>query len=140
MPFFRSTRDILISPWEDEVFDPNWMDSDKVILPPRVEWDYKRELTIEDVDIWEQIYFASGCVGLYAAWMPYAEFYLITYEYGKGIETFYGPGSMKNAYDRAIQLGMHIPLKKAWVDDKDLWRYQQSKKSSQKIIFLPPTT
>ena len=118
------------------MFDPNWMDSDKVVMPPRVEWDYKRELKIEDVDIWEEIYCASGRLALYAAWMPYAEFYLITHSFGAGVETFYGPGSMKKAYDRAIELGMRLKPSKAWVDDKDLWLYQKPQED-QKTIILP---
>ena len=81
MPFFKSTKDILKSPWEDELFNPNWMDSDKLVLPPSKEWDYSRELSIEDVDIWEVISEMSGPSGIYASWLPYAEFYIIVKNY-----------------------------------------------------------
>ncbi len=81
MPQFRTTYNILTKSDEDELFDPNWMDSDKIILPPRVEWDYSRELQIEDVNIWEIIYQQGGGIGLYAAWDPFAEFYMLTFKF-----------------------------------------------------------
>ena len=49
MPFFKSTYNILKRPDEDEVFDPNWMDSDTLKLPKHKEWDYGRQMYIEDV-------------------------------------------------------------------------------------------
>ena len=130
MPFFKTNYNIFTAPWEDELFDPNWMDSDKIILPPKTDWDYSRELQIEDVDIWEQIYYASGGLGLYAAWSPYAEFYLITNNlYGKQplIETFYGPGAGQKAYTRGKELGMMLMLNKIWVEPEDMWMYVEQK-------------
>ena len=78
MPFFKTTYNILVRPGEDELFDPNWMNSDKMILPPKKDWDYSRELQIEDIHIWEVLYEASGGIGIYAAWDPFAEFYMFT--------------------------------------------------------------
>lgn len=137
MPFFKTTNNIFKTPWEDELFNPNWMDSNKIVLPPKVNWDYSRELQIEDIDIWEQIYYESGGLALYAAWSPYAEFYLITHRFfantPNSIETFYGPNSGEKAYIRAKELGMHIKLNKVWVDDKDMWLYQSP--DSKKLIL-----
>jgi hypothetical protein len=127
MSIFKTNRDIFVAPWEDELFDSNWMDSDKIIFPPKIDWDYSRELQIEDVDIWEQIYYASGNFALYASWSPYAEFYLITlppWHKGEKIETFYGPKAGKKAYKRAIELGMPIFLNKIWVEPEDMWLYE----------------
>jgi hypothetical protein len=112
---FRSTQNIFSD--LGEVFDPNWMDSDKVILPPNPAWDYSREMQIEDVDIWEVIWEAGGAWGVYAAWCPYAEFYMLTvgmvlgsiqYRYvdERKIETFYGPGAQQKVFKRAKELGL----------------------------------
>jgi hypothetical protein len=152
MPFFKSTHNILNKPWEDEVFNENWMNSNKLVLPPggpddpKFQWDYERELRIEDVDIWEQIYCGSGNLGLYASWCPYAEFYLITtpcwWEFNKlaNVETYYGPGSAEKAYQRAIQLGMPIVRKEIWVDDSELWLFAPQKDEKtiddKKIILI----
>lgn len=130
MPFFKSTYNILKKPDEDEVHNDNWFDSQFLQLPPSYPWDYKREMKIEDVDIWEEIYFESGGTGLYASWCPYAEFYMIIKNlyYAKSninsIETFYGKGAAKKAYKRAKELGMPISIKKIWIPEEDMWLYE----------------
>jgi len=125
---FRTTENILRTPWEDELFNPNWFDSDKVVLPPKYDWDYSRELQIKDVDIWEQIYYQGGGLGLYAAWLPYAEFYMIVHHLfmykNNSIETFYGKNANKKAYLRALELGMPVSLNKIYVDDEHAWLYE----------------
>lgn len=129
MPIFKTTYNILTKPWEDELFNPNWMDSDKIQLPPSIEWDYSRELKIEDVDIWEVIYEQGGAVGLYAAWMPYAEFYMLRVGWwneaqGHGIETYYGPGCQEKLQKRIKELGLPIQIYEKWVPDSDMWLYE----------------
>jgi hypothetical protein len=125
MPFFRTTKNIFVDPWNDELYNENDLNLNKVF---NKKWDYKRDMKIEDVDIWEQIYLESGGTGLYAAWSPYAEFYLITNKIyynccENSIETFYGPGSGQKAYKKAIEMGMNIKLNKVWVDNSDMWLY-----------------
>ena len=145
MPFFRSTHNILHTPWEDEIHNPNWMDSDKIILPPggpddpKYQWDYNRDMQIEDVDIWEQIYYQGGGLAIYAAWLPYAEFYMITkhkFRYTpNSIETYYGPGADFKVQQRARELGIPLSLNQKWVDDDELWLYQQP--VPNKTIIIP---
>ena len=132
MPFFKTTYNILVEPNKDELYDANRFDSDELILPPSKEWDYSRELQIEDIDIWEELAEGSGGLGIYAAWMPLAEFYMITTGWDKNtindriIETYYGPGSQEKVFQRAKEIGLPISTYKTWVDDKDLWLYQKS--------------
>ena len=130
MPFFKTTKNILVTPWEDEAFSNlNLMNSEKLIFPNNTKWDYSRELQIEDVMLWEQIYYLSGGLGFYASYEPYAEFYMITYNSGKGsynnpnlgIETFYGIGSEVKAYKRAKELGMIVAINQVWVEPEDMW-------------------
>ena len=123
MPQFKTTKNIFVDPWNDELFDKNWMNSESVSLPPKKDWDYTREIKIEDVDIWEVIYQQGGGLGLYASWSPYAEFYLITKGL-QGVETFYGKRSGELAYKRAKELGMQVSLGKVWVEDSDMWLYR----------------
>jgi len=139
MPVFKSTYNILTKPDEDEVFNPNWMNSDKLILPPKANWDYAREMQIEDVNIWEVLYEESNGRGIYASWDPYAEFYLITtgldfkndirwinnhpYQ-NRTFETYYGPMAQSNVYNRAKELGIGpIQVNKVWVENEDMWLY-----------------
>lgn len=128
----------MTKPDEDEVFNPNWMDSDKLILPPTTPWTYDRDMQIEDVDIWEQLYYQDGARGVYVSWAPYAEFYMITTGldplapprmingvpyWDRGIETFYGAGAQRRVMLRASQLGIQLQLHKTWVEDDKLWLY-----------------
>jgi len=124
MPFFRTTTNILVD--QGEYFDKNWMDSDKLILPPNSPWDYKREMQIEDVDLWEVVY--EDIISVYAAWSPYAEFYMMKPSYqaisqGHQIATFYGPKASDRLYARMKELGVHLPLQKNWVENDQMWLY-----------------
>lgn len=124
MPFFKTTYNLYKD--SGEYFDPNWMDSDTLVLPPSTPWDYKREMTIEDVNIWEMIW-ESGPVGVYAAWDPYGEFYLIKpplYLHDLGFETYYGKGALKKVKKRMKELGIPVPSTKFWVDPEDMWLYE----------------
>lgn len=139
MPFFKTTKNILQTPWEDELWDDNWMDSDKLQLPPKVDWDYSRELTIEDVDIWEVLYQQGGGTGVYAAWMPYAEFYMITLHglstMPDRIETYYGAGVSNKVIKRCEELKIPININKVWVDPEDMWLYQKPESKSNTLIL-----
>lgn len=120
MPIFRTTDNIFKD--QGEYFDANWMDSDSLILPPNQEWDYKREMIIEDVDIWEVIAEVSG-LGVYAAWQPYAEFYLLKMPDKNKTETFYGKQSQKRLYNNLKSKGISLKLHNRWVDTDKLWLY-----------------
>jgi hypothetical protein len=127
MPFFKTTKNIF-QPWEDELFSENWMEANVPYHPSTKIWDYKRKLTIEDIDIWEVIYEQGGGVGVYASWEPYAEFYLIRTGWreelaGRGLETYYGPGSQNKVIKRMKELNLPIPHNKIWVDAGDMWIY-----------------
>jgi hypothetical protein len=75
---YKSTYNILTRADEDEVFESKWMDSNFIQAPPTKDWDYKREMKVEDVDIWEVLAERGNGIGIYAAYTPYAEFYLVT--------------------------------------------------------------
>lgn len=128
MPFFKSSANIFKTPWDDEVFEENWMNTNSVYVPPTKIWDYKRKLKIEDIDIWEVLYEQGGGIGIYAAWRPYAEFYLIRTGWDRknlkdGIETYYGPGSQKKVYKRSKELGIPLSINKVWIDKEYMWLY-----------------
>jgi hypothetical protein len=108
MPRFKTTSNILKD--NSEYFDNNWMDSNKLELPPNPKWDNKRELQVEDVDIWEVLAEQSGPSGIYAAWCPYAEFYMIVTK-GQIDSTYYGKGSDKYAAKRLDELSIIYPKK-----------------------------
>ena len=80
MPRWKATEQILHLSKDGEVFDENWMNYDRIsqYAPPSPAWNGDRPMRVEDVDIWEVITEMSGPVGVYAAWCPYNEFYIVT--------------------------------------------------------------
>ena len=102
--------------------------------PPSIEWDYSRELQIEDIDIWEVLYAAIGGLGVYAAWLPYAEFYLIRTgwenELKNGFETYYGPDAVNQVIKRGKELGFHLNIQKKWVEPEEMWKYTNTQNNT----------
>lgn len=127
---YKSTYNILTRPDEDEVFESKWMEYPWIEDPPTKDWDYKREMKIEDVDIWEVLAEGSGGVGVYAAWTPYAEFYMVTTGWKPGtlcdrkIETYYGPGSQEKVWAKAKELKLTLKTYSTWVEEQELWQFK----------------
>ena len=113
---FLTTKDLMNGSTE-ELFDPNWMNSKTPVYPPNPLWDNSRPLSIEDVDIWEAIVDGGFSYGLYAAWCPYAEFYLVIID-GKW-STFYGPGAQKALKKYIAPYNFPISDKEFWVEDSE---------------------
>lgn len=139
MPIFRTTYNIFTKPWEDESWDDNWMNSNKIELPPNKEWDYSKELTISDVSLWEVIYQASGGVGVYASWDPLAEFYMVTDRFcsssnDSSITTYYGAGADKKVREKMRQLQIPFTSYKIWVEPEDMWLYDTN---MPKTLIVP---
>lgn len=80
MPRWKATEQILDVRRDGEVFNPNWADYESIFqyMPEPTLWLEKRAPRIEEVDIWEVISEWSGLSGVYAAWCPYAELYIVT--------------------------------------------------------------
>ena len=115
MPIFKSTQEILENPWVN-VYGSRTANTTG--LPCRNEWDYRFPLEINDVHIWEQVYFQEGNLGIYAAWDPFAEFFIVTYNMflntPYGIKTFYGPTASQEVYNLARELGIELSFKNVW--------------------------
>jgi len=108
MPRFKSTQNILID--NSEEFSKSWTGNSFPELPPMQPWDNSRPLSPEDVDLWEVITEMSGPTGIYAAWLPYAEFYMIVKD-GSIDSTYYGVGADIHASKRCEKLRIPHPKK-----------------------------
>jgi hypothetical protein len=88
-------------------------------LPPSELWREDRQITLEDVQIWEQIYHQEGNVGIYAAWHPYDELYIVVYNLflnvPGGIEMFYGNDAQDKVLEKAKKLGIDLEFNKVWI-------------------------
>ncbi len=140
---FKTTSQIF--KFDGDIFDENWLDKPWIELPPNPKWDYSRELKIEDIDIWEVIYETGGAIGVYAAWCPYAEFYLIrkgweAIERGGGydIEIIQGPAAAEKIQIRMKELNIPFVKNDIWVEPEDLWLYKSIDVDNQKPTIIIP--
>lgn len=115
MAILKTTEEILKGPWH--------LDTLPEEPTPTEFWHYIREMDISDVKAWEEIYYQPGNVGIYAAWAPYSEFYIIVYDLlpHTTIEKFYGANASEKVQKRAIQLGITLPSINVWVDPQNTW-------------------
>ena len=117
MPNFVTTLEILSNPWSESFKE---IDTNNLELPSRKEWLYDNTLTIEQVNLWEKIYYEPGVIVVQAAWDPYAEFYIITHNLHlqdlQFVETFYGKNA-EHCLELALKkFGISLPKNQIWVD------------------------
>ena len=116
-----TTKSILTN--GSEYFDENWMNSNTIITPETKPWDYSRELYVEDIDMWEILY-ENNSWGIYAAWNPYAEFYLFVQGNIGKIESFYGVNAQLNLINHINKYGIKLNMNEIWVEPENMWLYQ----------------
>ena len=109
MPIWRSTEQIL-SPVKYGCIEPHeWITQDNPLgYPPMVLWKSNRPPKIEEIDIWEAIIEMSGPTGVYAAWSPYAELYIVTHKW-QIIEEFSGWNANKRLENFLIAKNIQYP-------------------------------
>lgn len=118
MPRFKSSADLLAGVHVD--FNENFIENAVNKTPPSLPWNGDRPITFNDVDVWEFISESSGPIGIYAAWNPYAEFYVVTF--GKEvIAEFSGWNANKRLEDFLV--ANNIPYPKG--PDFDVPEYEQ---------------
>jgi hypothetical protein len=80
------------------------MNYDKVsqYAPPIIKWNSKRDIRFEEIDLWEVITEMTGPIGVYAAYMPYAEYYIVTNR-RKIVAEFVGWNANKRLEEYLIQ-------------------------------------
>lgn len=97
MPRFKTNENIFDN--LEEYFLEEWFESSELVLPDTFIWDkfYTRPTTVKDVEIWEVLcensQLGNGFFGVYAAWKPYADLFIIT-ENKKIIAQYLGKDSL----------------------------------------------
>jgi hypothetical protein len=110
MPVFKTIQSIFNTPWDMEIDDNSQVSVNH--LPPKIIWDKEKQININDVTMWEQIYYKTGEIGIYAAWNPYGELYIIVHNLFVntlfGVEIFYGEEVCNDVFARADELGIKL--------------------------------
>lgn len=114
MTLFKLTNEILTCRWD-------YAASRYIAAPLTEDWHDERKITIDDVNIWEVIYSQPGNIGIYSAYCPYAEFYIIIYELflhtEYGVVSYYGPDAERDVWRKAAELGIQLPINRVWADN-----------------------
>jgi len=124
---FKTTDEILQSHWNDQEFRVSTTPSNLTVLPPRQQGLYLYNLTVEDIRMWETLYYEGGNIGIYGAWDPYSEFFIITYnlflDSPAGIEVFSGSGAIRRLHAKAKELGVDLEISEIWVESENVKYY-----------------
>jgi len=107
MTMFRTTEQIFKGGLH---FDQNWLELPPWMLerPEPTPWFGQKDMTIEDVDFWEVLFESGGGNGLYAAWQPYGEIYLIRHN-DIHLECFSGKNANWLAEQYCIKNNLYYP-------------------------------
>ena len=134
MPRWKLSEQILNYKNNVEFFDESWMNYDSIFdyMPEPVKWKESRQIKFEDVQIWEIISEVSGPIGVYAAWQPYAPYFIVTKKYSIDKE-FWGTKGEEDLQKYVVKYGICLPKNTIWVDSEDMYLYEN--KISQKIII-----
>jgi hypothetical protein len=108
MYIFKTTEEISSNFWEiGQIHDDDF-------LPIKEEWLEKTSPVFEDIKLWEQLHFEPGNLGLYIAYNPYVELYLIVFNLlsTETKEIFY---SAEQTKERLEEFGVTLNLGKLWM-------------------------
>jgi len=81
--------------------------------PPSEEWKLTHLPDIKDINVWEEIYYSPGVIGIYAAWDPYYEFFILDFPFLHSnirFKKFYGPDASTDIINAAKKYGINLPL------------------------------
>lgn len=109
MLVLKSTQEIFYQSWE---YVQTVTTAGIFNMPPKLVKDGDPE--IDDIVIWEQIFYEPGLVGIYAAWSPYANCYIISYDLfqgtSAGMEFITGKDATEIVVEKAKKLGIDIQV------------------------------
>jgi hypothetical protein len=76
---------------------------------------------VADITVWEEIYFKPGVIGVYAAWDPYCEFYLVYYPVLAETKfhslTFFGKDASNRVQEFLATYDIDLATNNVWVDE-----------------------
>ena len=102
----KTTDEILNNPWGEISKDQTYPDRTPLKFFPN------KDLNFCDVCEWEEILYIKGIIGIYAAWDPYEEFYILVHNLhlsSKFIEVYNGNHGVDKLIDRCRDLGIEPP-------------------------------
>jgi len=85
---------------------------------------------VDNVKLWEQIFYKKNYAGIYAAWSPYVEFYILVYEPLLGTdfsyESFFGKTGVVDLLRKAKKIKIDLKETSIWVDEIDADNFNET--------------
>ena len=106
MTIFRSTKELVSEAWPKNVSTP------VQDHPRRYEWLSSNPVKFADITVWEQVYSQPGNFGIYVAWSPYVEFYIVVHYLFGNIEEY---KDLKEIINRSTELGVDLSVNRIWI-------------------------
>jgi hypothetical protein len=108
MPVFKTTDQLLSTHWPENTETP--IENH----PRKYDWLKNRSPKFSDIDVWEQVYSEPGNIGIYAAWSPFVEVYVIVhYLFDKDQIEWYT--DLSDIISRTEKLGIELPVNRVWI-------------------------
>jgi hypothetical protein len=108
MPRFKSKYNVFEN--NDELFSEAIVKENGFYLPETWDWDNSSQISIDDVVIWECLFEKTGPSGIYAAWAPYEELYIVT-EKRTLVKEFFGPSAKELLTKYCVVNGIPVPVR-----------------------------
>lgn len=122
MPRWKTTQSLLSD--DREYFDENWMNYESIdqYSPKGKIWNEKRKIQFQDVDLWEIISEWGGPGGIYAAWSPYAHYFIVIHNY-QLVHEFWGISGEKELQKFMKKNNIPFSKNKVWIEDCEMKYY-----------------
>jgi hypothetical protein len=105
----------------EQILSSSWNENKNQVYPVRTpaRWLEKTAIGLDDIKLWEQLFYQPGLVGVYVSWEPYEEFYIIVHLLHLDklfIETFYGSDAVDCVLDRCKDFNIILPSNEIFVE------------------------
>lgn len=108
MPRFKTKYNVFEN--NDELYSEAIAKENGIYIPETWNWDGASQPSVDDVVIWECLFEQSGASGIYVAWAPFEEFYIVT-ERRVVVKEFFGASAKALVDKYCVTNGIPVPVR-----------------------------
>jgi len=108
MPRFKTKYNVFEN--NEELYSEAIAKENGIYIPETWDWDGSTQVSVNDVIIWECLFEQTGPFGIYAAWAPYEEFYIVT-DHRVVVKEFFGPSAKGLLNEYCVANGIPVPVR-----------------------------
>jgi hypothetical protein len=105
----------------EQILSSSWNENKNEVFPLRTpaRWFGTTPPGLDDIKLWEEIFYQPGLIGVYVSWEPYEEFYIIVHLLHldkQFIEVFYEDDAVDRVLERCKYFNIMLPSKEIFVE------------------------